>query len=350
MAALGAASLAWYGTSRGPGSGRAVELTISPDCPLNDIAAQLQSYALLGHRTTNTLEPWAWATYSYLRLWGDSIPTGPHVLLDDMSPEELLSTLRRAAGRRRLRATLPEGWNRFEMAKRLGEKGVVTKDAFLTMTTDRAQLQALGILADSAEGYLFPSTYELPVNSEPRDVLRRLVDEFRKRIEKMKTEGLEPPGPAARSLGWTEHEMVILASVIEKETGADEERPLVASVFFNRFRNPAFLPKPPRLQSDPTSAYGCTQNPLVAPSCQNFHGKPTAEMNHDPANPYSTYTHAGLPPGPIANPGEKSLRAVLFPATTCALFFVSKGGGRHTFSCSTIEHQEAVRKLRELKP
>lgn len=136
----------------------------------------------------------------------------------------------------------------------------------------------------------------------------------------------------------------MLASIIEKEAAVDEDRPLIASVFINRLMDPEF--KTHRLQSDPTSSYGCVAWPGEAPSCSDFAGKPTPAMNRDPKNRYSTYTHAGLPPGPISNPGTKSLEAALAPPTTRYLYFVATGGGRHTFSETFDAHNDAIQRGR----
>ena len=121
----------------------------------------------------------------------------------------------------------------------------------------------------------------------------------------------------------------------------DDERPLIASVFLNRLRDPTFRPK--RLECDPTAAYGCVLFPEKAASCAAFTGKPTAAIEHDPDNPYSTYTHEGLPPGPIANAGEKSIQAAMNPAATHFFYFVARGEGRHAFSETYEAHVAAVR-------
>ncbi len=129
--------------------------------------------------------------------------------------------------------------------------------------------------------------------------------------------------------------------MVEKEAAVDEERPVIAGVFLNRLRDPSFKPK--RLESDPTASYGCLVSPEKAPSCSTFAGKATAAIEHDADNPYSTYTHEGLPPGPISNPGAKSIEAAMAPAASHYFFFVARGGGRHTFSETYDAHAAAVR-------
>src|SRR5690606_25798091 len=132
------------------------------------------------------------------------------------------------------------------------------------------------------------------------------------------------------SLGWGRREIVTLASMVEKEAAVDEERPTIASVFLNRLRDPGFKRKV--LQCDPTSGYGCLVLGDQVPACDGYAGKITPAINHDPHNTYSTYVREGLPPGPIANPGAKSLEAVLAPANTSYLYFVVREGRHHAFS------------------
>jgi UPF0755 protein len=148
--------------------------------------------------------------------------------------------------------------------------------------------------------------------------------------------------------GVNSHGVVILASVIERETSKGAERAKIARVFLNRLLEPDAETKG-RLQSDPTAGYGCLIDPLVAPSCRDFAGKITPRMLDDAANPYNTYRHAGLPPGPISNPGEQALKAVLSPAVTQDLYFVADGNGGHAFSETYAQHRAAVRRLKASK-
>jgi UPF0755 protein len=271
---------------------------------------------------------------------------GPH-LLSPASPRELVAMLCRSEGRAKTRVTFPEGMNRFAMAERLESHGVVSRAAFLAATSDRELLLSLGIdratkdEADTAEGFLFPATYPFHRDADPAELVRMLVREADRRWRAATAK--YPQGLAAltaMSLG--RRQIVALASMVEKEAAVAEERPIIASVFLNRLRNPEL----PRLQSDPTAVYGCLVMPERIPACHGFDGKATPEINRDPANIYSTYVVNGVPPGPIANPGEASLIAVLAPADTRYHYFCAKGGGRHTFSETYDQHQEAVRQLR----
>lgn len=331
-------SLLWG--SGGGGRGAEVAVTIPPGAGAFAVAELLEEKGAVRRKRLFGV---------YLTVfWGaDAIQAGPHLLTDSLNPRQLALRLARDPAREKSQVTIPEGWNRVQIARRLHEKQVCTAQSFLEAAADPALLKELQIPAESAEGYLFPATYPLAIDSDPRQLVRQFKAEFDRRVAKLRA--LRPDGGPAQQLGWGLHQVVILASVIEREAAVDEERPLVASAFYNRFTDPSFTPKPPRLQSDATTAYGCQILRDRIPSCAAYQNRVTPEMNADPANPYSTYSHAGLPPGAIANPGERSLRAAIDPATTKFLYFVGKGGGRHTFSETLAEHNAAVRHLRELR-
>ena len=281
----------------------------------------------------------------YLRIDGnwEHIDEGSHLVQDDMSPRTLLRRLRRLRGGARVRVPIPEGYNKFEVAERLRERGVCSERAFLTATTDSALLSELRIPAQDAEGYLFPATYEFARNRAPQAVLRRLVNESTMRHARMFDDHADAVAQLEEDLGWTRHSILVLASIVEKEAAVDDERPIIASVFLNRMRSKTFRPLQ-RLQSDPTARYGCLLQPDATPTCEGADKGVTGPMVRDPLNPYSTYAHPGLPPGPICNPGEASLRAVLTPADTAYLYFVAKGGGRHQFSKNYDDHRDAIRR------
>jgi UPF0755 protein len=330
-----------FSRGSGPGKGAAKTVEIPKDASAGEVADALAAAGLTTAPRKMSL---------YLRFAADlsAIRPGKHVLPDDATPRAIRAVLEREDDRLRARVTFPEGTHRFEMARRLEEKSIALAADFLAATQDRALMTELGIPAAHAEGYLFPSTYDLPVDSDGAEIVRRLKRELDGRLAKIKIDHPDFPGAPSAALGWPVHKMLTLASIVEKEAGVDDERPLVASVFVNRYRDPGFTPKPPRLQSDPTSAYGCRVEPSL-PACAGFTGKTTPAMNNDAANVYSTYSHADLPPTPISNPGEASIRAVVAPADTKYLYFVAKGGNRHTFSATLAEHNEAVGKLRDLR-
>ena len=279
---------------------------------------------------------------------GDFVP-GPHLLPYGATPWDLRRMLGRSFFRPGVKCTIPEGFNRFDIAARLEKLHIAGKRGFLAASADPALLIEAGVDAvagaapESAEGYLFPATYELGLDSDPREIVKRLVLEANKRWEAVLLPRKDGLASLKASLGWGRREVLIMASIIEKEAAVDEDRPLIASVFLNRLIDPDFKPK--RLQSDPTSSYGCFAFPAESPTCADFAGKPTPAINRDPTNRYSTYTRNGLPPGPISNPGLRSIEAVLAPATTKFFYFFAApgGAGRHTFSQDYGTHNDVIK-------
>jgi UPF0755 protein len=215
---------------------------------------------------------------------------------------------------------IPEGWTAAEVAQRLGALGLAEPEAFLAVVHDPASAGTLGVEGKSLEGYLFPETYFLQRGIEAPEIARMLVEQF--------LAAWRPLEEEARAQGMTMREVVTLASIVEKETGAATERPLIASVFRNRLRIGM------RLDSDPTVIYGIAR----------FDGNLRRVDLENEQNPYNTYRIAGLPPGPIANPGGDALRAVVRPAQSDYLYFVSRNDGSHEFSRSLQEHARAVQR------
>ncbi len=338
LAIVAVAASAWffvlYPAEPAGGRGRTVQIRLPRDPSPNDLAAALAAAGLVSNQRLFAL--WVRATGGAKR-----IVEGSHLLSDDASPRELMARLERRPGGGSARVTFPEGWTRFDMARRLQEKRVVALRDFLDATTDTVLLRELGIEGDSAEGFLFPATYELSLDDDPRDVVRRMKREFDRRWDAASRSHSGALSDVMASANLSVRDVVTLASLVEKEAAQDDERPIIASVFLNRLRDPAFKPK--RLECDPTAAYGCLVFPEKAASCGAFTGKPTAAIEHDADNPYSTYTHEGLPPGPIANAGEKSVEAAMNPASTRFFYFVARGEGRHSFSETYEAHVAAIR-------
>ena len=330
----GALWLLVYPSGHGPGEGNAVEVTIDEHETASSLADKLGAAGVVA-------SPRLFAVYVSLAGGTSSLVHGVHLLSDDATPRELVARLERRPGAGRVKVTFPEGWTRFDMAKRLQEKKICTLRAFLDATTQATLLKELLIEGDSAEGFLFPSTYDLAPDSDPTDIVRRMKSEFDKRwvtLEQRHASGLLDLTMPPLKLGT--REVVTLASMIEKEAAVDDERPLIASVFLNRLRDPEFHPR--LLQCDPTAGYGCLVAPELA-ACAGYAGKITPAINNDPDNRYSTYKHEGLPPGPISNPGAKSIAAVMAPANSRNFYFVAKGEGRHTFSETYGSHAAAVK-------
>jgi len=231
---------------------------------------------------------------------------------------------------------VPEGFTLFQLAVRLEELEICSAAEFLQTAKDPAVLGPLGIRGDSAEGYLFPATYELVKRAPAERVLGKLVKQRRKRLGAWARE--------TKQAELTELELLTLASLVERETAIDAERPRIARVFLNRLADVAG-PTRGRLQSDPTAAYGCLRMPDL-PSCPKAPGNVSPVMLKDAANPYNTYRIVGLPPGPIANPGDRSIEAVLRPSPGDELYFVADGRGGHRFSRTFEQHRQAIEQLK----
>ena len=217
------------------------------------------------------------------------------------------------------RITIPEGFTINEIAELLERNGVMSKGAFLEKA--HSSEFAKELLGDPSlpdlEGYLFPDSYLYKKGITPEEFIRTMVAKFK--------EVYGPLRAKSEGLNLTDHDIVILASIIEKETGNVSERPLVSAVFHNRLRLGM------RLESDPTVIYGIG----------NFDGNLTKKDLRTETK-YNTYKIFGLPPGPISNPGKDSLEAALNPAKVDYLYFVSRGDGTHEFSSNYRDHRRAV--------
>ena len=233
----------------------------------------------------------------------------------------------------RHRITVPEGKRMTEVAAIFAEEGWGEPETFLRLCRDAVMLKELGVQADSLEGYLFPETYTL-VRGEINEqkLIRMMVQRFFAVWEELTGSGPEAAQQTERRKTYTRHQLLTLASIVEKETGSAGERDVIAGVFFHR------LEKGMPLQSDPTTIYGI----------ENFNGNLTkADLQR--RTPYNTYVIPGLPAGPICNPGAAALKAVLHPADVPYLYFVSRNDGSHYFSETLKEHNRAVYKFQKLR-
>lgn len=331
LAALGLALFAWSFV-RGPGAGKVQHFEVSAGESSEALSARLAQAGL-------TASPRLFLLYRRVLSPSLELAPGRHVVRDDLSGRELLRRLARAPGRGAAHVIVPEGFNHVQLSERLEQLGVCSAEDFRLAVRDARAVRRLGVPADSAEGYLYPATYELLADSMPSAVVAVLVAEAQKRLAALERE-LAPQFAARKSEhGLAPHEVVTLASIIEKEAAKADEKPLIASVFLNRLSDASFRPLH-MLQSDPTAIYGCLVQQPPPASCSP--GRPTPAMLRDATNLYNTYRHAGLPPGPISSPGAEAIRAVVSPAPTEFLYFVSQGGGRHRFSRTFSEHRGAI--------
>jgi UPF0755 protein len=330
--ALGALTLFGWSFFAGPGGGRLQHFEVHENESDASVVARLQEAGLIG-------SPRLFSAYLSVLNAGTKLAVGPHVVRDDLSARELVKRLARSPGRGTAHVVIPEGFNHVQLAERLQQLGVCDAEDFRRAVRDSAQAASLGIPASSAEGYLFPATYELLADSTPAAVVTVLVQEAQRRLAKLQAELGAQFAARKAEHGLSPHDVVVLASIVEKEAAKADEKPLIASVFLNRLLDPTFRPLR-MLQSDPTASYGCLVQTPPPASCTP--GRPTPAMLRDATNPYNTYRHAGLPPGPISSPGEGALRAVLAPDKTDYLYFVTQGGGRHRFSRTFSEHRGAI--------
>jgi UPF0755 protein len=248
------------------------------------------------------------------------------------TPSQLLDRITGSGPGGAIRLTVPEGWTLYHVAERVEAEGVDSREEFLKVATDAGLLRRLKIRGPSAEGYLFPDTYYFKRGTRSKGVIERMVRRHRQVFEDVVEEvGRSRVSQLKSKHKLTDRQLIILASIVEREAVVDEERPIISRVFFNR------LEKKMKLQTDPTCVYGPTL----------YQKKPSPKLCRDPASLYSTYVIDALPPGPISNPGRASLRAALMPTTKAAqrdyLFFVAKRDGRHhTFSRTYEEHTKAI--------
>jgi len=218
--------------------------------------------------------------------------------------------------------TIVGGDSLLEISEKLAANNFIAADAFNELARDKSILDSLKINSPSIEGYLFPQTYKFPKGARPGDIVRLMVGKLRKSYtDEIKIK--------MQQIGWSENDILTLASIIEKEAQTDEERPLISAVYHNRLK----MGMP--LQADPTAIYGVKSSK-------------TKIINSDlkKNTPYNTYVIKGLPPGPIASPGLKSIMAALSPAEVPYIYFVARGDGTHIFTSSLAAHNVAIRKVR----
>lgn len=314
----GVAFLAYQFTSSRPSDlAQDVVYEVTPGKGFATIASELEQKGLVKNAMFFNI---------YARFKGDRsrIKVGEYLLRTNMTPPEVLATI--VSGKSIARSfTVSEGLSTYEIADLYERQGFGTAASFLALTRDPQLIQSLlGEKVPSLEGYLFPETYMLTKYTDTKTLISNMV----KRFLYVYNEVL----PQAEITWMTRNQVVTLASIIEKETGAPEERPLISSVFHNR------LAKKMRLQTDPTVIYGKAEQlgRIVINITRQDLQTPT---------PYNTYVIFGLPPGPIANPGREALLAAVNPAESAYLFFVSQNDGTHVFSEDYQGHKKAVQKF-----
>ena len=283
---------------------------VRPGASLGEVARDLEARGLVRDAVAFKL------LARYRKLDG-AVQVGEYEISAALAPGEILTRI--VEGRVVVyEVVIPEGLTASRVALRLEAAGLSNAADFSTFASNPGSAGSLGVEGATLEGYLFPETYRLPRGLGVHEVAEVLVGQFLEVWREIE--------PQARREKLSMLEVVTLASIVEKETAAPEERPLIASVFRNR------LKRGMRLETDPTVIYGIS----------DFDGNLRRRDLENAENPYNTYQIPGLPPGPIANPGADALRAVVNPAESDYLFFVSRNDGTHVFSKTYSEHARAV--------
>ena len=286
-----------------------LRVEIQRGASISEIARQLEKAGVI--RSTQTF---LWL--HYLRP-PNTLKAGEYAFHNRVSTLEVLRKLIRGEVDYEL-LTIPEGYNRFEIAGTVSAQGLSTREAFLEASRDVSLLENLDPEATDLEGYLFPDSYHFSPQVGADGMVQAMVDRFRQVYASLE------PSAAGRPV----REIVTMASLVEKETKEPEERPLIAAVFYNRLERRILL------QCDPTVIYAAMLE-------GRYDGK-IRQSHLNSRSAYNTYRRQGLPPGPIANPGKASLIAALHPASSDYLFFVSNQNGGHIFSRTLREHNRAV--------
>jgi UPF0755 protein len=316
VALIAAASwLAWRHETRAPklsATAPTVRLVVPLGASADDIGRMLEGHGLVRH-------PLVFRLLVRSRGLGGQLKAGEYALDGPLSLEDIVALLARGEVVRN-EVTIPEGRTLEETAALAAAEGIDLAD-FLETARDPTLIRDLDPEAPDLEGYLFPDTYDIPLTPDPaRGLVRRMVRRFR--------EVIAPEQSRIAEKELTLREVVILASLVELETAAVEERPRIAAVFLNRLRRRMLL------QTDPTIIYALKQE-------GRWDGN-IRRRDLDMDSPYNTYRRAGLPPGPIGSPGREAIVAVLDPTDTRDLYFVSRNDGTHHFSATLTEHNRAV--------
>ena len=326
-----------YPGDRHAGSGKDVEVEVKSGMSFPAIATMLAERGVI-------------AKPSWFRLYamweGDTtnVKTGRYVLKDNLAPRQVLAVLVAGVKEVVTKVTLPEGKNMLEFFAAIDAGKVAKAGELEALARDKEFLGRHGIAGETVEGYLFPDTYEFRVNEKPAVVLQRLITRHQEVWNELLAKHPRDAAKLKDKLGWTDREILTMASIVEKEAVDPAERPRIAQVFVNRLSSPSFTPR--RLETDPTIRYGCMVPVQKSPGCQQWDkaGRLHRAQLDDKANPYNTYQHDGLPPGPIANPGKGSIEATLAPDGSDYLYFVAKDARNHAFAKSYEEHRRNVEK------
>jgi UPF0755 protein len=290
---------------------------VAPGQSMATVAANLESQRLVKNA-------WLFSKYSRIKGANSKLKKGEYALNQVMTPNQVLNVI--TSGKSVMRSlTIPEGKNIFDIADIFEKSNYGTKQDFLKLVTDQEFIQSLfGEKLESLEGYLFPDTYKVTKFDTQKEIIQQMTTHFFNVYKEIE--------PLAKKLNWSRSKLITFASIVEKETGAASDRPLVSSVFHNRLKMNM------KLQTDPTVLYGKAM--LLGAMPNNI-----TRTDLQAPTKYNSYTNYGLPPGPISNPGRDAILAVINPAITKYIYFVSRNDGTTAFSETLAQHNMAVQKF-----
>lgn len=294
------------------------EIQVSEGMSFKAVAAVLQKEGIIRNRGY-------FAIIGRLEGISRKVRVGYYGMNTNMSMWEVLDALRNGKIIE-YQVIVPEGYNLYQIGWMLSTTPLLSDpNQFIKLVRNKEYVRSLGIDADTLEGYLFPDTYYLPKGIKLEDIPKKMVQRY-------KTVFVDSYRSRAKELGFTEQQIITLASIVEKEAKISSERKLIAAVYYNRLKQGM------KLQADPTAVYG-TKAWITKITANDLKRK----------SPYNTYLHKGLPPGPIANPGEGAILATLYPEKADYLFFVAQGDGSHYFSKDYGAHVKAVNRYKSNK-
>ncbi len=342
--ALGAGAL-YYASARAmvypdtpnPGAAEPIAVTIPRGASFPRIARILHEQGVIA-------KPRWFRLYAMQRGVTTRVRSGDYTLRGDMTPQVVLDTLLAGVKEATVRVTIPEGLHMLEVFDTIAAAGVADAAELEAMARDPEVLRSYGIDGDTVDGYLFPDTYQFRAPTPAREVLQTLIDRHRVVWDQVRRDNPRGVAKLRKKLDWNDRDILTMASIVEKEAAVASERPRIAQVFINRLISPNFSPR--RLDTDPTIRYGCTIPLDKSDGCRKW--DPSQRLRRaqldDRDNPYNTYQHEGLPPGPICNPGRAALEATVNPDGSGFFFFVARNDGTHVFSRTRREHERAVDK------
>jgi UPF0755 protein len=334
-----------YPDRRHAGDGTEVAVTIEKGMNFSQISNLLADQDVVD-------KPKWFRLYGLHRGAANRVRAGDYVLNNNMTAEEVIDKLLEGVKDITVKVTIPEGANVLDVVDAVVAAGIAERAELEAAIRDPALLEKLGIDGGTLEGYLFPETYLFRKPTPAKVVLSKMVEQHRLVWDRVKTKHAKRVAKVKKDLEWTDRDILVMASIVEKEAAVQHEQTRIAQVFINRLISRDFNSR--LLQTDPTIRYGCMVPRPQSKACSDWdtgappHESPRGRLRRaqldDKDNRYNTYQHKGLPPGPIANPGENALAATVNGDQSKYLYFVSTADNKtHIFAKTRKEHERNVR-------